>query len=119
MVLSKGGVTFDLSSTQYFQGVTTGGLEQAFAYGGRNDYFLNFDGEKLGLCKGSFVTLHGETRYGESANNLAGTLLAPNLLLSVPLPNGAITALTGVTFTQVVTDELQIYAGKFTSTSAA
>jgi porin len=111
--LSNGGVTFDLSSTQYCQGVTTGGLEQAFAYGGRNDYFLNFDGEKLGLWEGSFVTLHGETRYGESANTLAGTLLAPNLLLSVPLPNGAVTALTGVTFTQSLTDELEIFGGKF------
>jgi porin len=111
--LSDGGITFDFSSTQFYQGVTTGGLEQAFEYGGRNDCFLNLDGEKLGLSKGSFVTLHGETRYGETANSLAGTLLAPNLLLALPQPSGSVTALTGVTFTQNVTDELQIYFGKF------
>jgi porin len=92
--------------------VATGGLEQAFQYGGRNDYFLNLDGEKLGLREGSFVTLHGETRYGETANTLAGTLLAPNLLLALPLPNGSVTALTSVTFTQNLTEELQIFGGK-------
>ena len=47
--LSDCGITFDLSTTQFYQGVATGGLEQAFQYGGRNDYFLNLDGEKLGL----------------------------------------------------------------------
>ena len=46
-------------------------------------------------------------------NSLAGTLLAPNLLLALPQPSGSVTALTGVTFTQNVTDELQIYCGKF------
>ena len=101
-VSADGGITFDLSTTQFYQGVATGGLEQAFQYGGRNDYFLNLDGEKLGLWEGAFVTLHGETRYGESVNSLAGTLLAPNLLLALPQPSGSVTALTGVTFTQNV-----------------
>ena len=92
--------------------MASGGLEQAFQYGGRNDYFLNLDGEKLGLWKGLSVTLHGETRYGESVNSLAGTLLAPNLLLALPLPSGSVTALTGVTFTQNLSEELQIFGGK-------
>ena len=82
--------------------MATGGLQQAFQYGGRNDYFLNLDGEKLGLWNGVSVTLHGETRYGESVNSIAGTLLAPNLLLALPQPSGSVTALTGVTFTQNV-----------------
>ncbi len=112
-IAEKRGVTFDISSTQYYQGVTTGGLEQAFNFGGRNDYFLNLDGEKLGFHQGTSLTLHGETRYGESANTLGGTLAAPNLLLSVPLPTGSVTALTGVTLTQVLSDELEFYAGKF------
>ena len=106
------GITFDLSITQFYQGVTTGGVQQAFQYGGRNDYFLNLDCEKLGLCKGSSVTLHGETRYGESVNSLGGTLLAPNLLLALPQRSGSVTALTGVTFTQDLTEELQFFGGK-------
>jgi porin len=106
------GITVDLSTAQFYQGVTTGGQDQAFQYGGRNDYFLNLDGEKLGLWPGAFVTLHGESRYGESVNSLAGTLLAPNLLMALPLPNGSVTALTSVTFTQNLTEEWQVFGGK-------
>ena len=71
-VLAGHGIALDVSNTQFYQGVTSGGLEQEFRYGGRNDYFVNADGEKLGLWKGSFLTLHGETRYGQSANSLTG-----------------------------------------------
>lgn len=110
--LADHGVTLDISATQYFQGVTAGGIEQAFKYGGRNDYFLNLDGEKLGLWQGVSVTLHGESRYGETANSLAGTLLAPNLLLALPQPSGSVTALTGVTITQVLSDSLEVFGGK-------
>lgn len=106
------GITLDVSTTQFYQGVTSGGLEQAFPYGGRNDYFLNVDGEKLGLWKGSFVTLHGETRYGQSANSLTGALMPVNLMLAVPQPNGSITALTGVKFTQFLSEDMLVYAGK-------
>ena len=110
--LQDRGITFDLSTTQYYQGVASGGLEQEFQYGGRNDYFLNLEGEKLGLWQGASLTLHGETRYGESVNSLAGTLLAPNLLLALPQPSGSVTALTGVTFTQYLSEELLVYGGK-------
>ena len=110
--LQDHGITFDLSTTQYYQGAASGGLEQAFNYGGRSDYFLNLECEKLGLWPGASVTLHGETRYGESVNSLAGTLLAPNLLLAFPQPNGSVTALTNVTITQNVTEEFLVYGGK-------
>ncbi len=110
--LRETGVVLDVSNTQFYQGVTTGGSEQAFQYGGRNDYLLTLDGEKLGLWKGASITLHGETRYGESVNTLAGTLLAPNLMMAFPLRTGSVSALTGVTFTQQLTEEFSIYGGK-------
>ncbi len=110
--LAGNGITLDISNTQYYQGLTGGGLEQEFRYGGRNDYFLNVDGEKAGLSKGCFITLHAETRYGESANSLTGALMPVNLMLSVPQPNGSITALTGVKFTQFLSESTLVYAGK-------
>jgi porin len=110
--LRDNGITLDVSTTQFYQGVTSGGLNQAFPYGGRNDYFLNLDGEKLGLWKGSFVTLHGETRYGQSANSLTGALMPVNLMLTVPQPSGSITALTGLKFTQFLSENMLVYAGK-------
>ena len=110
--LTESGYTFDLSTTQYYQGVASGGLRDALDYGARNDYFLNVDGEKAGLWKGSFITLHGETRYGDSLNNDAGTLLPPNLALALPRPNGTVTALTGVKFTQFLSEDMLVFAGK-------
>ena len=83
------GITVDVSTTQFYQGVTSGGLEQSFPYGGRNDYFLTLDGEKLGLWKGFSVKLHGETRYGESANFLTGALSPVNEYLLVPGSDGS------------------------------
>ena len=71
-------------------------IAQEFRYGGRNDYFLNVEGEKLGLSQGLFVTLHGETRYGESVNSLTGALMPANLLLAVPQPNDSVWLLLSV-----------------------
>ncbi len=102
----------DVSNTQFYQGVTSGGIEQAFQYGGRNDYFLNVNGEKAGLWKGFFTTLHAETRYGESVNSLTGGLMPANLMLTVPEPVGSTTALTGVKFTQFLSESTMVYAGK-------
>lgn len=110
--MASRGITFDLSTTQFYQGVTSGGQRQAFQYGGRNDYFVNLDGEKAGLGKGSTFTLHGESRYGESDNSLTGALSPVNLMLSVPLSNGSVSGLTGMKYTQVLSENTLVYAGK-------
>ena len=110
--LAESGITVDLRSTQYYQGVASGGLRQDFEYGGRNDYFLNVDGEKAGLWKGSFITLHGETRYGNSVNPLTGAFSPANLALSLPARNGTVTGLTGVKFTQFLSETSLVYGGK-------
>ena len=60
------GVTFDISATTYYQGIASGGLHEGFEFGGRNDYWLNVDGQKAGLWPGFFINLHGETVYGDS-----------------------------------------------------
>ncbi len=110
--LVESGVQLDVSTTQYYQGVARGGQRQAFLYGGRNDYFLNLDAEKLGLWNGASVALHGETRYGETVSSIGGTLAPPNLLMSLPMAEGPVTALTGVTFTQALTGNLLVFGGK-------
>lgn len=110
--LQAGGITLDIGTTQFYQGVASGGLEQAFQFGGRNDYFLDVDGEKVGLWRGLSITLHAESRYGESVNSIAGTLMAPNLMSAFPLPTGTVTALTNVTFTQSLSEAFQVFAGK-------
>lgn len=110
--LADEGITLDVSTTQYYQGVASGGLEQSFLYGGRNDYFLTLDGEKLGLWKGFSVTLHGETRYGETANFITGALSPVNEYLLVPGYPGTVSGLTAVEFTQALSDNWLVTAGK-------
>jgi hypothetical protein len=106
------GITVDVSTTQFYQGVASGGLERSFPYGGRNDYFLNVDFEKLGLWKGFFLNLHGETRYGESANFDTGALSPVNEYLLVPGSEGVVSGLTAVKFTQFLSENTLVFAGK-------
>jgi porin len=110
--LAEHGVELDLSTTQFYQGIVHGGLEEAFQYGGRNDYFLKIDGAKAGLGEGLLINLHGETRYGEATNSIAGAISVPNTALLFPVPGETITALTNVTFTQFLSPNLAVTAGK-------
>ena len=79
------GFTFDISSTAYYQGVASGGLQEAFRFGGRNDYLLNVDGQKAGLWEGFSINLHGETVYGDSVNLLTGAVVPVNIGRSLPV----------------------------------
>jgi len=110
--LGESGIRFDASSTLYYQGVVRGGIDEAVQFGGRNDYYLTMDAHKLGLWNGLLIDLHGETRYGESVNGQAGTLSPPNLGLLFPLQDETITALTQVKFTQILSENLAVFAGK-------
>lgn len=106
------GITFDTSWTQFYQGVDSGGRDQNYFYGGRLDYFLNVDGEKAGLMKGSFLTLHGETIYGLSANLAAGTVFPVSLGQIFPAVNETETALTGIKYTQFLSQNFAVFGGK-------
>ncbi len=106
------GVTLDLSSTTYFMGVASGGLERGSEFGGRNDYWLNVDGQKGGLWPGFFITLHGETVYGDSVNRETGAVVPVNIGRAHPVFAGTASALTAVRFTQALSENFVVYAGK-------
>ena len=110
--LRDSGITFDASTAQFYQGVTSGGFRQGFRYGGRNDYFLNLNGEKLGLWKGLFVDLHGEQRYGQTVDQFTGAFMPTNLMLDVPQNYGSTTALTAVKVTQFLSEDMLVYGGR-------
>ena len=106
------GLTFDISATEYYQGTASGGLQDRFRFGGRDDYLINVDGKKVGLWQGLSVNLHGETVYGESVNLATGAVVPVNIGRAHPVFFGDETALTAVKFTQVVSENLVLYAGK-------
>lgn len=110
--LAATGVTFLGDVTQYYQGVTTGGTAQQFRYGGRGDYLLDLDSDKLGLWPGGRLDLRGETRLGQDCNRIDGNVAPSNFGMMLPLPNQDVTALTGVQYTQELSENLTVFLGK-------
>jgi porin len=110
--LAAHGISFDVDTYQFYQGVASGGINDQFRYAGRNDYFINVDGEKAGLWKGFFITLHGETRYGNTVNGDTGAIIPVNMPELTPKAAGSETALTAVKFTQALSENFVTFAGK-------
>ena len=110
--LSAHGVAFDVSLTQFYQGVTDGGKERDFGYGGKLDYYFNIDGGKAGLWPGFSVTTHVETRYGNDVNDVDGMFSLANFNMAFPKGEHAGTGVTALKLTQRLFDHLLLIAGK-------
>src|SRR5436190_9696850 len=110
--LAENGLTFFGDITQYYQGVTTGGLARQFAYGGRGDCLIDVDSEKMGLWEGGHLDLRGETRLGQDCNGIDGSFALSNFALALPRPGENVTALTGVQYTQELSENLSVFLGK-------
>lgn len=110
--LAGHGITFQGDVTQYYQGVTSGGLDQAFEYGGHADYVVNMDLSKLGAWQGLFLKLRGESQFGEFINLATGAVLAGNNEGLIPTAFEQETALTNFLFTQFLSEHTAIFAGK-------
>ncbi len=108
----ENGLNFDVSHVQFYQGVTSGGRQDGWQYGGKLDYLFDFDGGKFGLWEGFIVNLHAETRYGESVNTIDGLMVPSNIIMHFPKDGETITALTGIKFTQALSENFVIYGGK-------
>jgi porin len=110
--LQKSGIDFDAKLTNYFQSVASGGANTKSAYGGKLDYILKFDGQKLGLSEGFFVTVHAESQFGQSILGDAGAFSLINTAMLYPKPNYRGTAITGVLFEQALSENFALAAGK-------
>ena len=69
------GIKNDIRLSQFYQDVTDGG---------KLDYRLSIDGQKLGLWPGFFVTMHAELQYGDNVLSDAGGLSLPNTAMLYP-----------------------------------
>ncbi len=59
-----------------------------------------------------FITLHGETRYGDTVNVDTGAIIPVNTAELIPKAAGSETALTAVKFTQALSENFVTFAGK-------
>jgi porin len=110
--LEEHGLSFYVSSTQFEQGVAAGGLRQAFRWGGKFDMLGHLDSERLGLWDGGLLDLFAESRLGQSVDGFAGVFSPTNLAMFFPVPDEQITAITGLKFTQAITDRSGVFFGK-------
>ncbi|PWU11246.1 MAG: carbohydrate porin [Verrucomicrobia bacterium] len=111
-VLSDHGVELNLNLSQFYQGVADGGKERKFEYGGKLDYFLRLDGDKLGLWPGLSLITHAETRYGQDVNTIDGMFSFGNFNMAFPKVGQDVTGLTAFKVTQLLFDHFLLIAGK-------
>lgn len=111
--MEASGFVYDAEATQFYQGVASGGAEQVFEYGGKVDQFLILNSGKLGLWDGMTMTMHAETRFGQDVNNEAVGLAPVNVAMLYPKFDEHDTAITGLTFSQALSDDVQAQFGKF------
>jgi porin len=111
-VLFDQGIDLRTNLSQFYQGVTSGGLRQSFPYGLKFDYFGTIEGEKLFGWEGLFVNLHGESRFGQSINQSVGSLVPANFALEFPKAVGSASALTNVQIEQFLGPDFVVTFGK-------
>ena len=110
--LLERGINLRTNFSQFYQGVTSGGLNQEFAYGNKFDYFGVIEMEKLLGLKGMLVNLHGESRFAQSVNRMDGALLPSNFALQFPQGSGSNSALTNMQIQQFLSPNFVVTVGK-------
>ncbi|HVP79954.1 MAG TPA: carbohydrate porin [Thermodesulfobacteriota bacterium] len=110
--LAAKGVTFDMSLTQVYQGILGGGKDQDWKYGGRGDFTLNADTQKLGLWPGGFLRVEVEGNFTNSVNGLTGALNPVNTNQIFPMPTGDNLNVPNVSFMQFFSPYAGVVLGK-------
>ena len=116
--LAAKGVTLDMDITQVGQGAVGGGKSGAWQYGGRGDFIMNLDSQKLGLWPGGFFNLEMEVNWASAINKNAGALMPVNTNQIFPLPPGDIFAVPAWNFTQFLSPHFGLSLGKFATITA-
>jgi porin len=106
------GLIVDADVTQFYFGVTDGGLDRRFDYGGHGDYVLNADLGKLGIHHGLSLKLRAEHRFGDSISDDTGAFLPATVLPDLPVQDSEDVYLTNVLFTQALSESFAVFAGK-------
>lgn len=114
--LTAKGITVDFNITQIEQGVTQGGKDKKWEYGGRGLFTFNVDTRKLGLWPGGFLTVEAEGNWNEVVNANTGALMPVNTNQVYPLVKEEI-VIPAVRFTQFLSGNFGMFLGKLDTTS--
>ena len=112
--LAQRGIIVDLSTTQSYQGITSGGRADVrgdWEYGGVGDAVVTIIGDRFGW-KGFAAIFHAETRFGTDINSNVG-LAPPNLRMLFPFADPPVVALTGWQLMQQIGGGWVVSGGQF------
>jgi porin len=114
--LAANGVGFDLSATQFYQGLVSGSGNRGFDYTGILDLFLNIDTKKAGLWEGGAISTHliyayGTTSLAKLGNS--GAILPANTALFEHQLRGNAFEVSSFYITQKLGDTATLSIGKF------
>ena len=116
--LAEQGVQLGLEFAQLGQSVVDGGRREDSAYGGRAKLTVNLDLDRMEVLRGALFTVRAESRYGDSVNRDAGTILPVGDLMFFPLTDpqdeDVPITVTEALYTQFLSSELGVFVGKFT-----
>jgi len=110
--LAAKGLTFDMRLTQVYQGIVSGGKDEAWKYGGRGELTFNLDTHKLGLWPGGHFTVEVEGNFTNSVNGLTGALNPVNTNQIFPMPTGDNLNVPNVSFMQFFSPYAAVMLGK-------
>jgi porin len=110
--LEDSGIKFDGEVSQFYQGVTSGGLQRKFRYGGHGEYNLDFDFGRLCGWDRFTLKLGAEHRFGENVNRSTGSVIPVALSLNLPKPETTDLALIEVRFGYELSEDVELFFGK-------
>ena len=106
------GISFEGEISQFYQGVSSGGLERKFRYGGHGEYNMGLDFGTICGWDGFTLELGSEHRFGESVNGSTGSVIPVALSLNLPEPETTDLALIEVRFGYELSDNVELFFGK-------
>jgi porin len=111
------GVQFEFEFMQYGQKVTKGGVDKSAAWGGKQNYILHLDLDKMGVMPGAMLYIRGDARWGRSSLGRTGQLLPANEASLIPenvndLGKETWGTLTAFTYTQFLSEKFGVFLGQ-------
>lgn len=116
--LADRGIHIDVDWVQHIQTVAEGGVNEETRYGGTLDYNAVLDLERAGLITGATVRARGESRYGDSVNDITRAVLPVNTDFYFPalspgrVDEGVPIALTELVYEQEIFPGFSVFGGK-------
>jgi porin len=113
----------DFDWYQTYQGIVDGGIREDDASSTNLDYHLTLDLMRMGVVPGALVTVRAQSRFGDTVNGASGLLLPVNMYSYFPFSSdddGDVPfAITELNWTQFLSENFGLLAGKITTTGTA